>query len=168
MTGPYSPFDAGTNTEGDVPAGEYCAAVSAWPLASAVDEEGIVNGLNTARSFGAGCDSSSATGTTAPNLAMTAELRCAARLHARDMFVRGFVDDVNPDGEGPAVRIVRAGYTSSVEAEVVAAGDLPPYAILQQLLSAGSPDCATLMSPQFTAVGVGEYEGLWAIDLAGP
>ncbi len=59
--------------------------------------------------------------TTQEPLALNAELTVAARDHALDMAQRGFFDHVNPDGEDPTDRAVRAGY-AGVAGENIAAG----------------------------------------------
>ncbi len=93
-------------------------------------------------------------------LTMNASLRCAARKHSKDMNDRNFFDHVNPDGEDPFERIAKAGYGSfSQQGENIAGGtDSPEATVAGWLASDGH--CGNLMSPNYTEIGVGAYEGL--------
>jgi uncharacterized protein YkwD len=102
---------------------------------------------------------------------MEPELRCAARLHARDMNERDFFDHVNPDGLGPEQRLRNAGYTFGIAGESIAKvqGDsMVPYEPLEELLEEGGEECTPLLDARFVAVGIGFFEGFWTLDLAGP
>jgi uncharacterized protein YkwD len=108
-----------------------------------------------------------------PELRMEPELRCSARLHSLDMATRGFFSRVNPEGEGPAVRIERAGYDAGIAEETIAQSDQadgasPTVETLRELVLDGGVDCEILVDPRFDSIGIGYYEGLWTIDLAGP
>ena len=85
-------------------------------------------------------------------------LRCAARIHSRDMNDRMFFDHVNPDADGPGDRINKAGYSYSIFGENIAKGAPDPAAVVAGWL-ASDDHCAILMSPQFTETGLGFYEG---------
>ncbi len=154
----------------------YCHPVKdgpGWPPALRAWEEEVVRLVNEARAKGADCDTQGKFGPTGP-LAMNASLRCAARKHAQDMNNRNFFDHINPDGEDPFDRILAAGYGSYTQAgENIAGGsDTPEVTVAGWVDSDGH--CANLMSPGYTEIGVGAYEGLgdytfyWTQTFASP
>jgi hypothetical protein len=152
---------------GDVPLTEHCTPVALWPFELALSELGLLTYLNGyLRSRQIACGSESY----GPSLSLdfSPELRCSARLHAVDMKRRQFFDRTNPDGEGPAQRMARAGYTAQFSGEDIAMGGDDPGAVLLTLVGTGGADCANLVDPKFAFVGIGHYEDVWTIDLAGP
>jgi uncharacterized protein YkwD len=139
----------------------YCHPVKdgpGWPPTLRDWEEEVVRLVNEARAAGADCDSQGVFAPTTP-LTMNASLRCAARKHSKDMNDRNFFDHVNPDGEDPFDRIAQAGYGSyTQEGENIAGGpDSPKAAVDGWLESDGH--CGNLMSPNYSEIGVGAYEG---------
>jgi uncharacterized protein YkwD len=161
-----------TTTGGDATAEggaeAYCAAVEAWPIADAEIEERVVALLNDLRFLGFACAQSDF-GESLSVLTHEPALRCAARVHTRDMIERGYFDHISPEGDGPADRIARAGYPLGVWAEVIGELDLAagtdPF---RDIVSEESEDCENLLDPRFDAVGVGYYDGVWTVVLAGP
>ena len=156
--------DSGTNQTSE----EYCAAVEAWPTTEANIEDQLVSTINGVRVLGLGCEASDATGS--PTLLThDPRLRCAARVHTRDMIERDYFDDVNPEGEGPEVRIARAGYPVGLWAEVIGQLDLEggPEGFVDFLTENGE-GCEVPVDERFDAVGVGYYQGVWTVVLAGP
>lgn len=154
----------------------YCHPVKdgpGWPPALRAWEEEVVRLVNEARAAGADCDSQGVFAPTGP-LTMNASLRCAARKHSKDMNDRNFFDHVNPDGEDPFDRIAQAGYGDySQEGENIAGGTDSPKATVDGWL-ASDGHCGNLMSPNYTEIGVGAYEGLgdytyyWTQTFASP
>lgn len=140
----------------------YCRPVKdgpAWPPAFQTWEEQVLALVNEARALGHDCDTKGKFGP-APPLTMNASLRCAARKHAADMSTRNFFDHVNPDGEDPFDRIAQAGYGSYNQAgENIAGGSDSPEATVAGWLESDG-HCGNLMSPGYTEIGVGAYEGL--------
>ena len=151
--------DAPEETIWDTP---YCHPVKdgpGWPPALRTWEEDVVRLVNEARAAGADCDSQGVFAPTGP-LTMNASLRCAARKHSQDMNNRNFFDHVNPDGEDPFDRIAQAGYGSYNQAgENIAGGSDSPEATVAGWLESDG-HCGNLMSPGYTEIGVGAYEGL--------
>lgn len=140
----------------------YCRPVRdgpGWPPALRAWEDEVVQLVNAARAAGADCASQGKFGPTGP-LTMQPSLRCAARKHSRDMNDRDFFAHVNPDGEDPFDRMARAGYGSYLQAgENIAGGSDSPKATVDGWL-ASDGHCANMMSPAYTEIGVGAYEGL--------
>jgi uncharacterized protein YkwD len=86
------------------------------------------------------------------------KLRCAARVHSKDMAEEGFFSHTNNDGATPWDRIKAAGYSFSTAGENIAAGYPNPQAVVEGWLD--SPGhCKNIMSPAFTEIGVGYYAG---------
>jgi hypothetical protein len=167
MDGPYGP---GASPE-DVPSTGACAEVASWDDAAANTEQELLRFLNFARDSGSRCGSDPHD--TVIELVMQPELRCAARLHSRDMSERDFFDHVNPDGDGPAERMRAAGYVFNVSGESIERLRLSDpmgdrYQALSDLLSSDGPDCRSLLDARFDAVGVGVYGDLLTLDFAGP
>jgi uncharacterized protein YkwD len=160
-----------------VPPGSHCESVSDWDEGWEGDERQLLYVLNGARGAagtdaaqaqGVGCDG--AESAPAQPLVMRPELRCAARLHSRDMSVNNYVNHVNQDDDGPEDRIRATGYYAfGVAGESIAAPDWPanPSEILFALFEAGGSDCKNLLDPRFEEVGIGRFENLWTLDFAG-
>ena len=154
--------DTGSDADSPIWDTPYCHPVKdgpGWPPALRAWEEEVVRLVNEARAAGADCDSQGVFAPTSP-LTMNASLRCAARKQSKDMNDRNFFDHVNPDGEDPFERIAKAGYGSfSQQGENIAGGtDSPEATVAGWLASDGH--CGNMMSPNYTEIGVGAYEGL--------
>jgi len=152
----------GGDTEGTASGGEsspgedYCSGVSSWDAGMIEFEEDVLVLVNEARAAGASCGGQSF-GPADP-LAMNAALRCAARVHSKDMLERNFFAHDNPDGEDPFVRMQQAGYEYFTAGENIAAGQPTPAAVMQSWMS--SPGhCSNIMNPDFTELGVGAFTG---------
>ena len=100
----------------DVPGSEWCAPVSRWPDAWQALEDETLRLVNAARATGGQCGAYGDFPPSAPLVANPA-LRCAARLHSRDMATRDYFDHVSPDDVGPAERTDSAGYDWSFVGE---------------------------------------------------
>ncbi len=144
-------------TGGEIPDNEYCAPVADWDPEWAEFEEEILVMVNEERALGADCGSYGVFGPADP-MVMEPHLRCAARVHSKDMNDRDFFSHTNPDGEGPLDRMNRAEYPYSSWGENIAAGNAGPAATISQWM--GSPGhCANIMDPMFNLLGVGYYPG---------
>ena len=142
--------------DGGVPNNPYCASVSSWDAAMVEFEEEVLVLVNEVRGTGASCGGQ-AFGSASP-LTMNPALRCAARVHSKDMSDREFFDHNNPDGEDPFVRMDRAGYTYFTAGENIAAGQTSPEQVMAGWMD--SPGhCSNIMNPDFTEIGVGAFEG---------
>ncbi len=145
---------------GGVGSGGYCDPVSSWDASMTEFEEDVLLIVNEARQAGASCGGQSF-GAADP-LTMNPALRCAARVHSKDMADRGFFDHKNPDGQDPFVRMELAGYTYVTAGENIAAGQMSPAEVMQSWMD--SPGhCSNIMNPNFTEIGVGTFE-----DQGGP
>jgi uncharacterized protein YkwD len=149
-----------------------CSGITDWPVTSKEAEDEFFEALNYAREIGTTCASGSV-GTASPPLAMSGALRCAARLHSRDMAERRFFDHVNPEGVGPEDRMRRAGAAFRVAGESIARSENVefeqfPWRAFEELFATGGSECQNLTDPRFDAVGIGLFEGYWTLDFTGP
>lgn len=150
--------DGGGND--DVPAIAYCDPARGWSATATSLEAQIVTIVNQHRAAGATCGGQ--TMPPVPPLTADPALRCAARVHTKDMADRGFFDHTNPDGEDPFERMVRAGYMWSNAGENIAGGGATAESTMQQWM--GSPGhCGNIMSGDYEHIGVGHVESdrLW-------
>lgn len=152
---------AGTGADSDgggtgvVPGNGYCEPVSSWDTAMTEFEEDVLVIVNEVRAAGASCGGQ-AFGSAGP-LTMNPALRCAARVHSKDMADRAFFDHTNPDGEDPFVRMERAGYSYFTAGENIATGQPSPSEVMQGWMD--SPGhCRSIMNPDFADIGVGTFE----------
>lgn len=153
-SGADSAADSGGGNVG-VPANAYCDPVSSWDTAMIEFEEDVLVIVNEVRAAGASCGGQSF-GATGP-LSMNPALRCAARVHSKDMGDRAFFDHTNPDGEDPFERMERAGYSYFTAGENIAAGQMTPSDVMQGWMD--SPGhCSNIMNPDFAEIGVGTFE----------
>ncbi len=159
--------DGGGDGGDDVPALAYCDPARGWsPTATALEAE-IVSIVNQRRQAGATCG-----GQAMPAVApLTADpaLRCAARVHTRDMADRGFFDHTNPSGEQPWDRMELAGYLWSNAGENIAAGNATAAATMQQWMGS-SGHCSNIMNADYVHLGVGHVESgaLWTQVFGAP
>ncbi|HEY8519875.1 MAG TPA: CAP domain-containing protein [Gammaproteobacteria bacterium] len=89
----------------------------------------------------------------APPLALSSVLTAVAAAHARDMAARRELGHEGSDGSLVGDRIARAGYAWSASGENVASGHRDADAVVAAWL-ASPGHCATLMTPEFTQMGV--------------
>lgn len=143
--------------EPDVPTNSYCEVVAEWDEAWAAFEEEVVALMNGHRAQGADCGTAGVFEATQP-LTMDPALRCAARVHSRDMNLRDFFGHTNPDGDGPADRMRAAGYMPLFWAENIALGNASPQAVVDGWMNSDG-HCANIMRSSLTDVGIGFYEG---------
>ena len=71
-----------------------------------------------------------------------------------------------PAGETLEGRIRLAGYASSVVSELVVREQQQLDQALNQLLRTDGA-CDALSDPRMVAIGVGKFENMWTVDLAG-
>jgi uncharacterized protein YkwD len=159
------PTDDPPTDDSSIPDNEYCSVVTDWPADWVQFEEQVFVIVNQHRAAGADCGSAGAFPATAP-LTMHGALRCAARNHSMDMAVRDFLSHTNPDGDGPAQRLDRAGYDWTTWGENIAWAYTTPELVMAAWM-ASPGHCANIMRGSFTEIGVGYYrEGdghLWTL-----
>ncbi|MCA9707839.1 MAG: DUF4215 domain-containing protein [Myxococcales bacterium] len=137
------------------PNNAYCNQVAGWNPAWTAWELQVLSLVNDARSTPTDCGSEGSFGA-APPLSYNGSLTCAARNHSMDMGDNGFFSHTNLMGEGPAARLMHAGYGWSTWGENIGAGYASPAAAVNGWL-ASDGHCANLMNPAFTELGVGYY-----------
>jgi uncharacterized protein YkwD len=104
---------------------------------------------------------------------MRPELRCAARLHARDIAARGVVSSVGANGSSPDTRIAAAGYAASFVGENVA-GTLPDPASVVNAWMQDAIRCSLVLEPGFQHAGAafvdapGAQRFFWVLDFGAP
>lgn len=144
----------------DVPAGGYCDPASTWSDSAAGLEAEIVTLVNARRTQGASCGGTAMP--PVPPLAAHAALRCAARVHTKDMADRDYFDHTNPEGQAPWDRMELAGYMWSAAGENIAGGNASAEATMTQWMN--SPGhCSNIMNGDYEDLGVGHVESaaLW-------
>ena len=154
-----------------VPDNAYCMNVAAWEPQWTQLEQDILAIVNEVRAQGANCGSQGSFGPAGP-LTMQPNLRCAARVHSKDMADRNFFDHTNPSGESPWDRMAQAGYSYSTAGENIAGGNATASATMDQWMNSDG-HCANIMNPDFTEIGVGYYPGgqwghLWTQAFGSP
>lgn len=156
--GPATVADAGPVSSGDeVPAGEHCASVAAWPEAASAFEDEVLKLTNEARAVGHNCDTEGMFGPTTP-LTMEPQLRCSARLHSTYMATTGEFDHYVPAGSDPGKRIAAAGYAGNNFGENIAWGQATPSDVVDGWLESDG-HCSNIMSPSYMHLGVGYVVG---------
>jgi uncharacterized protein YkwD len=150
----------------------YCAVTENWNGEYAEKESEMIDLVNGHRAAGADCGGEGMF-EPAPALTLLPGLECAARVHSRDMVVREFFDHDNPDGDGPAERMIAAGVELRSWGENIAAGSSTAEAAMAQWMDSDG-HCANFMNPNFRYIGIGYYPGgewghYWTATLmAGP
>lgn len=135
----------------------YCEPAIDWDPAQREFEQEVLVLVNARRAEGANCGSEGSFAATGP-LTMNGPLRCAARIHSLDMFERGFFNHTNPDNLDPFDRMELAGYDYSYAGENIAQGYRSAADVMTGWMNSDG-HCRNIMSPNFTEIGVGMYEG---------
>ncbi len=158
---PDAGIDAGPPPEPVVPNTAYCAPAqeSVWMGGWTHAEEEVLRLVNEARARGADCGSEGRFSPTSP-LTMQPQLRCAARVHSRDMTERGYFSHRTPEGAGPGERIDASGYRWRTWGENIAGSYPTPEAAVNGWLDSDG-HCANIMNPNFDHIGVGYYGAEW-------
>ena len=86
-----------------------------------------------------------------------AELVPVARLHSRDMFVRGYFAHINPDGKNPFDRMKASGVSFQTAGENLALA--PTLRIAHTNLMNSPGHRANILNPAFGRVGIGILDG---------
>jgi uncharacterized protein YkwD len=140
-----------------VPTGAHCAGVATWDPAWEAFEEDVLRLTNETRARGADCGEEGRFGATTP-LTMNPMLRCSSRLHSQDMGEREYFDHTNLDGVDPFDRMMEAGYRGNAMGENIAMGQQSPEEVVEGWTESDG-HCANMLSPMFTEIGVGYWEG---------
>jgi uncharacterized protein YkwD len=110
-----------------------------------------------------------------PPLVLDPRLSAAAQRHADDMLQRSYYSHVSPDGEDPAERVRRSGYTFRLIAENIARGPFTVNEAMDNWL-ASEEHRRNLLHPGFLNLGVGVAVGrnsvgdtvIWVQDFGRP
>jgi uncharacterized protein YkwD len=152
--------DAGASA--DVPSTAYCAPAASWDPRWIAFEAEVLRLTNLARQSARLCGTTSYAA--APALTASSQLRCAARLHAKDMQDRSYFSHTSPTGVTFSQRSSAAGYLWRTVGENIASGYASPQAVVDGWL-ASPGHCQNLMSRAFTELGVGFYgSNRWVQD----
>ncbi|HEY6876764.1 MAG TPA: CAP domain-containing protein [Polyangiales bacterium] len=144
--------DAGSSVA--IPPGDHCAPTASWDPSWTAFEDEVLRLTNEARAIGHNCDSEGNFAATTP-LTMDPNLRCAARLYAKEMAGNGNFSHTSLDGTTFDKRITQAGFkfTGSL-GENIALGQRSPAEVVKGWLDSDG-HCANIMSPNFQKIGVG-------------
>lgn len=171
VAGTWKPATGGDGPP-DVPDTALCQPVTGVDPGWMAFEDELLARLNAQRATGASCGRE---GVFPPTTALAASpsLRCAARLHVRDMAARDAVTQFGSDGSVPEVRAAYAGYPVLFTGEAVS-GALPSAAEVLASWLADGITCSMLMEPVFEDAGVGfaDVPGgrrfFWVLDIGTP
>lgn len=135
----------------------YCNGVNSWDGAWADLETQVITLINEKRAAGATCGG--VYYGPAPALQAHDNLRCAARVHSKDMGDKNFFSHTGSNGSAFSQRITSAGYSWTAAAENIGAGYTTPTAAVNGWM-ASSGHCKNIMSKTYVHVGVGyKYAG---------
>jgi uncharacterized protein YkwD len=163
-----SPLDA-------VPAGSDAGAQpAAFDCGLPGFQAELLQRVNALRAAGATCG---ARGSFAPTtaLAWNDALTQAALGHAADMAANDYFSHTSPNGSTLAQRVTRTGYSWSLVAENIAAGQPNVQSVMASWTSSDG-HCANLMHPGLRDIGLAcmpggsgaSYGSYWTMNLAAP
>lgn len=91
------------------------------------------------------------------HLSLSFQLQEIGRIHAKDMFSRGYFSHYNPEGQSPFDRMNKAGIEYAAAGENLA---LAPNVYLAHQGLINSPGHrANILSPDFSKIGIGTVDG---------
>lgn len=140
-----------------LPRVEACDAVRSWPDDRSAREQRLLAAIAAARDDGGRCPDGRRV---APQAIPATEgaLVCAARNLAVTLATSDDFGHVGGD-EGTLVdRLADAQWTSTLATELVAAGDVGPEVVVDDIWRGSAPHCAALHAAAWTRVGVAVVE----------
>ncbi len=140
-----------------IPNNSYCQVTDSWSGAHTALEFEILDIVNRRRAEGATCGERGYFPPAGP-LQMEASLRCAARVHTRDMVINDYFSHTNLQSEGPGPRLTAAGYSGQGWGENIAAGRGTAEGTMEQWMGSDG-HCANLMNAGFNRIGIGYFPG---------
>lgn len=159
----------GDNDEvpGDI---EYCKPTKGWDSKWSKLEQQVLELTNKHRAEGATCGIWGKF-EPAPPLKMDPNLRCAARVHSKDMADRDYFEHVNLEGVSPHQRMKKAGFSGRTTGENIAAGSSDAAGTVKQWINSAG-HCKNLMNKGYKFLGVGyapggKYRHVWTQNFGG-
>jgi uncharacterized protein YkwD len=140
---------------------EHCAEVLDWPDELASAEAQLLAQINELRAQRIACGDRDFEDL--EPLRLSDALQCSARLHSRDMALRGFEGRTNPDGDDPEDRMRAAGFRFEEGSESIVSEQADPAGVLERLLD-DRDDCTNVATRGLDEIGIGRYEELWTLD----
>lgn len=137
-----------------LPRTDYCDPARNVPDELLDRELEVLDLVNDLRASGFACPERGFIGP-APALRMAGGPWCAARVHVRDMAEQDYFDHEDPDGALAWDRLRSTEYAFVLADEVIAAGELEPSAIVEEIWMTRPGSCAALMAPEYSHVGIG-------------
>lgn len=141
----------------EVPATAHCMPVATWDPAWTAFEDEVLKLVNENRAKGWNCDTKGMFAAAGP-LASSPQLRCAARLHSKDMYDRDFFDHSNPSNQSPLQRVSAAGFMGTAVGENIAMGQQTPARVVSGWMDSDG-HCANIMNTRYKQIGVGFFKG---------
>ncbi len=132
----------------------YCNDILNWNSTWTEYENQVLTLVNQKRAAGATCGGVAKA--PAPALTYDERLRCAARVHSKDMGVNNFMSHTGSNGSTPWQRMNNAGYQYTNAAENVAAGYGTPAQVVTGWMNS-SGHCNNIMNPNLKHLGTGYY-----------
>lgn len=134
----------------------YCEDVESWPQDVTDLEDRLVPRINELRAEPRTCGSGDEATEHRPGLplALDPTLRCAGRVHARDLARRGDLSHEGQNGSDAVVRTKWAGYGGLVRHEVLAGGYLRASEVVDAWL-ASPVHCRALLDEDISQAGIG-------------
>lgn len=150
----------------------FACSEGTWTPAWTTLENQVLTLVNQKRASGATCGGVAKP--PVPALTSNSKLRCAARMHAKDMATQNYFSHTSKNGTAFFQRITNAGYTWTSVAENIAAGQATAAAVVAGWM-ASTGHCNNIMSATLTNIGVGyangpasTYKHYWVQDFGKP
>ncbi|HEX8538377.1 MAG TPA: CAP domain-containing protein, partial [Cystobacter sp.] len=132
----------------------YCNDVLNWDPAWTAFEDEVLRLVNQKRAAGASCGGVAKP--PVPALTFDERLRCASRVHSKDMGTNNFMGHNGSNGSTPWERMTNAGYVWRAAAENVAAGYGTPAAVVDGWMKS-TGHCNNIMGSNLKNLGVGYF-----------
>lgn len=151
----------GGNPAAVVPDTAYCEPVTTWDAVDADVEQEMLELVNQYRAAGGDCGTKGSFAP-APPVSMRAELRCAARVHAKDMHDRDYFAHESPEGEKMDERVTRAGYDYQGVGETLYKFQTTAAVAVQAWMNSDG-HCGIIMDGRYSEVGSAHHNGYWVL-----
>jgi uncharacterized protein YkwD len=141
--------------EDDVGDAEYCESVGKWTREASTAEDALLDAVNEARRQGGMCGEEFMPPSSP--LELSPELRCASRVHARDLSASGTVSHEGSDGSTTLERIGLAGYADFPRHELLAGDFVDAREVAAAWLDEPA-NCVALLDSFIVHAGPGAHE----------